>query len=76
MGLGGIFLYKQENYVVSANWYGKLATVVFYFAIIMIIFRAPYSRVFIVIAVLSTLFAFVMYIMSFVRIRQRLKQSA
>lgn len=71
MGIGSIVLYKQDNYVVSANWYGKMATVVFYFAIVMILFKtpAPYSIVFISIAVLSTLFAFFMYIRQFRQIK-------
>jgi Phosphatidylglycerophosphate synthase len=71
MGIGSLVLYKQNDYVVSANWYGKVATVVFYFAIIMIIFRAdsPYSRVFIVVAVLATLFAFFMYIRQYLQIK-------
>lgn len=69
MGIGSFVLYKQNDYVVSANWYGKVATVVFYFAIIMIIFKAPYNRVFIFIAVLSTLFAFFMYIRQYMQIK-------
>ena len=69
MGIGSVVLYKQNDYVVSANWYGKVATVVFYFAIIMIIFKAPYGNVFIVIAVLSTLFAFFMYIRQYLQIK-------
>lgn len=69
MGIGSILLYKQKNYVVSANWYGKLATVVFYFAIIMIIFRAPYSSVYIWVAVIATLFAFFMYTRTFQSIK-------
>lgn len=70
MGLGSILLYKKENFVVSANWYGKMATVVFYFAIIMIIFNEPFSNVFIVVAVLATLFAFVMYSRTYRSIRR------
>jgi len=58
---GSILLYKSHHHVVSANWYGKMATVVFFFAIIMIIVRVPYSEFFIIIALLSTLFAFFMY---------------
>lgn len=69
MGIGTILLYKQKNYVVSANWYGKLATVVFYFAIIMIIFKAPFSHLYIWAAVIATLFAFVMYVRTFQNIK-------
>ncbi len=76
MGIGTILLYKQNNYVVSANWYGKLATIVFYFAIIMIIFKAPFSTVFIFVAVLSTLFAFVMYVRTFRQIKSMQEKKA
>ena len=69
MGIGSILLYRQKKYVVSANWYGKLATVVFYFAIVMIIFRAPYSSVYIWAAVIATLFAFFMYVRTFQSIK-------
>ena len=69
MCVGTVLLYKQENLVVSANWYGKMATVVFYFAIIMIIFNVRYANVFIGIAVISTLFAFFMYSLSFRKIK-------
>jgi cardiolipin synthase (CMP-forming) len=72
MGIGTILLYKQQNYVVSANWYGKMATVVFYLAIIMIIFKVPNNNTynpFIFIAVLATLFAFSMYVRSFRQIK-------
>ncbi len=75
MVIGGILLYKQENFVVSANWYGKMATVIFYFAIIMIILDvpAPYlpnNSIFIIIAVIATLFAFFMYVKSFKKIKK------
>lgn len=77
IGIGSIVLYKQQNYVVSANWYGKVATVVFYFAIIMIIFNnqykifnTQYKYLFIFIVVLATLFAFTMYVRAFRRIKK------
>lgn len=78
MGIGSLLLYKQENFVVSANWYGKLATVIFYFAIVAIIFfdlQEPLSGVFAGIAVLATLFAFYMYSLSYWRIKQQMRAS-
>ncbi|HHW48036.1 MAG TPA: CDP-diacylglycerol--glycerol-3-phosphate 3-phosphatidyltransferase [Clostridiaceae bacterium] len=71
MGLGSIVLYKKRQYVVSANWYGKLATVIFYFAVVMIIMfdmSKFYNYLFIGIAVFSTLFAFFMYLNSYRKI--------
>ncbi len=80
MGIGALVLYKQDNYVVSANWYGKMATVVFYLAIVMLIFNTPFSskilfglpfnKFFFLIAVLSALFAFAMYVRSYQKIKQ------
>ena len=35
MVAGSIKLYRKDNVVVSANWYGKFATVVFYVAIVV-----------------------------------------
>jgi cardiolipin synthase len=71
MGIGSIVLYKQKNFVVSANWYGKAATVIFYLSVIMIIIinNMILRDVFISIAVLSTLIAFVMYIGQFRKIK-------
>lgn len=80
MGIGAILLYKQNNYVVSANWYGKMATVVFYLAIVMLIFDTPFSQwiifglpfnqLFFFLAVLAALFAFFMYVRSYQRIKK------
>ena len=69
MGIGSILLYKQENFVVSANWYGKMATVVFHIAIIIAIFSERFSHVFVLIAVFSTLFAFFMYSLDYRKIK-------
>jgi cardiolipin synthase len=72
MGLGSILLYRKEKHVVSANWYGKLATVVFYFAIIAVIvfdLKEPLSGILVGVAVLPTLFAFVMYSFTYRQIR-------
>lgn len=69
MVAGGILLYKKENFVVSANWYGKAATVIFYFAIIMLIFNISYAKEVVFFAVIFTLFAFLMYSLDFRRVR-------
>lgn len=83
MGIGAFVLYRQDNYVVSANWYGKLTTVVFYLAIIMMMFDEPFSRwsiwgipsnkfVF-VLAIIVALFAFLMYVKSYFGIKKKNK---
>ncbi len=85
LGIGAIVLYKQDNYVASANWYGKLATVVFYLAIVMLIFDKPFSyrvlidlpfnRFFLLLAILAALFAFFMYARTYWRIKHKTVRS-
>jgi len=74
MGIGSIILYKQDNYIVSANWYGKMSTVILYFAIVMTIFRTQFSRALLILAILSALFAFIMYARAFQKIKYLVKK--
>ena len=69
MIIGGIFLLKKENFVASSSWYGKLATVIFQFAVIMLLIDAPYAQVYIFAALAAALFAFAMYLKRFRHIR-------
>lgn len=68
MTIGGITLYKKEI-VVSSSWFGKLATVIFYFVVIMVIYLKEimalknefvYDLLYLL-AVLSSLFALISY---------------
>ena len=71
MVIGSIVLYRRKV-VVSASWYGKASTVLFYLAILAIIVLdlSHFQRsVLIGIAVGSTLFAFVRYTLNFKRMR-------
>ncbi len=34
--VGGIFIYKKREKVVSSNWYGKVATIIFYVAVAIV----------------------------------------
>lgn len=62
MIFGGIVLYtRKDQLVVPANSYGKVATVIFYVAILAIAFRFPYGKILIYIAALFTLYAFIRY---------------
>ncbi len=81
MGIGALVLYKQNHYVVSANWYGKMATVIFYLAIVLLLFDEPFGRwtilgfafnqFFFTVAVIFALFAFFMYLNAYVKIKQQ-----
>lgn len=81
MALGSISLYKKENVVVQANWYGKLATVVFFLVIVLVIILRKYNvsgvemliDIATGIAVFFTLFAFFMYSMAYRKIKKEFK---
>lgn len=75
MVLGSILIYKKVNFVVQANWYGKMTTVIFSLAIAMTIvlqsgrmvnaYTEVLINIFVFVAVFSTLFSFFMYSMEF-----------
>lgn len=81
MGVGALVLYKQKKYVVSANWYGKMSTVIFYLAIVMLLFDNPFGRFtifglafnqfFFILAVLVAVFAFIMYTGTYFKIKRQ-----
>jgi len=72
MIIGGIVLYK-DKIVVSASWYGKAATCLFYLSILLIIVNknmTDFQRALLSgIAVGSALFAFIRYSLNFKHIK-------
>ncbi len=60
MIIGAALLYK-DGVVVQANIYGKVATVLFYLAITLIVFDLSYSMHVLTIAVISTILALIQY---------------
>jgi len=74
MIIGGILIYRSKNLIVTSNWYGKAATLIFYIAVTVIVLIKPnimYTCILIGIAVVSTLFAFFMYIEKYRRLIKR-----
>lgn len=69
MGIGSLLLYKQNNIVVSSNWYGKMAAVILYFSVILVIFDVPNASYFVIIAVAASLFSLIMYMIRYFRIK-------
>lgn len=62
MIIGGIFLYfKKEKVVIPANKYGKIATIIFYAAILSVTFGLPYGQWIVHIAIVVTTYAFIQY---------------
>ncbi len=70
MVIGASFLYGKEL-VVSSKWYGKLATVLFYIAIVCSLFIKEFNFTFnfsiyiYYLALISTIFSLLMYIKAF-----------
>lgn len=59
---GGVFLYtKRDNVVIPARNYGKISTVLFYIAVLLISFGIPYGRYFMFFTIAVTLYAFIRY---------------
>lgn len=66
-------LYSKDDVVVYSKWYGKLATVLFYFAIVCSLLINEFNLYFIFrvdlylyyLAILSTVFALIMYAIKF-----------
>ena len=71
MVIGSYFLYKEDNVVVSANWYGKIATVLIYFAVVLIIFNVPYASIIMILAVAFSLFSLLMYTLNFLKLKSQ-----
>lgn len=81
LGVGAIILYKKDI-VLSSNWYGKFATVIFYIAVVIIIIvslggidlsistfmKNKIINILVVVAVGCKLFALGMYTKSFIGI--------
>ncbi|MCT4563122.1 MAG: CDP-diacylglycerol--glycerol-3-phosphate 3-phosphatidyltransferase [Maledivibacter sp.] len=66
MIIGGLFLYyRKDKVVIPANKFGKMATVVFYIAILYMAFKLPYSIVLIYFAIIFALFALIKYFQNF-----------
>ncbi|ABR47600.1 CDP-diacylglycerol--glycerol-3-phosphate 3-phosphatidyltransferase [Alkaliphilus metalliredigens QYMF] len=61
---GAAFLYIQKDkIVVPSNSYGKLATILFYVAILAIVFGFSYGRELMMMVIIITAYAFVRYLM-------------
>ena len=73
MIISASFLYKKEEVVVYSKWYGKLATVLFYLAIVSSLFINQFNismpfRIDLYLyylAILATIFSLIMYSIKF-----------
>lgn len=69
MAIGSSVLWRK-GVILQAVWYGKFSTVVFYLAVAFSILFRQYGRVFLILAVTSQVFAFLMYLKSYVSINK------
>lgn len=73
---GGYILIKSGIKIKSSKWFGKLSTIIFYICtIIMVLFpnlREINQLSLVIICVSSALFAFVMYIIDYIKINQKI----
>lgn len=77
MVLGGINLYKKGDVVVSANWYGKAATLLFYLVFFILIIFGDllsdfYKTVFAISSVALSVFALIRYAVIFFGMKKKL----
>ena len=76
--IGGLVLLRNKSIVRSSNWYGKLSTVLFFAAFVLLMafneyaFNVPFvlwaGRILLLLAVLFAFFAFFMYVGVYVKL--------
>ncbi|WAM34841.1 CDP-diacylglycerol--glycerol-3-phosphate 3-phosphatidyltransferase [Caldicellulosiruptor morganii] len=76
MILGSAILYGRIKIVVSANIYGKIATFLFYVAIISILLKIKISIYILMMAVIFAIFAFVVYSMKYLSEYKKLRSTS
>ncbi|WP_424766630.1 CDP-alcohol phosphatidyltransferase family protein [Paenibacillus sp. sgz302251] len=62
---GVLYYHFQGKKTMSANWLGKLTTVLFYVAIMLIFFRAPYAHTYLWAVIALSFVSTIMYIVMF-----------
>ena len=77
MGLGAIKLLRNKNVVVPSKWFGKMSTVFFFVAIVFsmlsenLVMLKPYVLPMFILALLSLFFAFIMYLINFIKVERK-----
>jgi cardiolipin synthase len=62
---GGIIMYKKLNFKIVSNWFGKLATTLFFITILLGIFKSGIADWVAILAVASSLYAFIRYLLTY-----------
>ncbi|AEE96872.1 CDP-alcohol phosphatidyltransferase family protein [Mahella australiensis] len=66
--LGAYILYKNKKVVAYSRWYGKAAAVIFYIAIVAVVFDVPYASVVLTIAVMLNVASLVKYLYDYYKL--------
>ena len=78
MGIGAIKLLKNKDVVVPSKWFGKMSTVFFFVAIVFsmlsesLVVLKPYVLPMFILALLSLFFAFIMYLINFLKVEEKI----
>ncbi|CAM4371209.1 CDP-alcohol phosphatidyltransferase family protein [Paenibacillus alkaliterrae] len=72
---GGLYFHFRGKKTVPANWMGKLTTVLFYAAIMLIFFEAPHAHSYLWAAIAFSFVTFIMYIAMFKAINKPLTET-
>jgi len=77
MGLGALKLLRKKDLVVPSKWFGKMSTILFFIAIVFSMFSEyfvvlkPYILPIFILAILSLFFAFIMYLINFIKVEKK-----
>ncbi len=77
MGLGAIKLLKKKDVVITAKWFGKMSTVIFFFAIIFsmcseyFLVLQKYVLPLFILAIIAMIFAFIMYLINYIKLAKK-----
>lgn len=69
MIIGGINLFKYQK-VIPAKYYGKISTVLFYLSVFIMVFYQSIGIYILYAAIAMTIFSFINYLISFVKIKK------
>lgn len=70
MIIGAFLLYRKYDKTISADYYGKIATVLFYIAVTCIIIKIPYSIYLLFIAIAFNFVAFTNYVFKYRKVKK------
>lgn len=76
MGIGALKLLRKKDVVVPSKWFGKMSTIFFFVAIVFsmlsenLLILKPYVLPMFILALVSLLFAFIMYLLNFLKVNK------